>query len=110
MFDIETIPDMAGWRRLNPNDLQLKDAQANAQWQDERAAEGKSDFMPHYLQRILCISCVLRNAEGLRVHSFVDRDGQSEAKVVQTFFQAIEKHAPQLVSWNGSGFDLPVLH
>jgi len=31
VFDIETIPDMAGWRRLNPNDLQLKDAQANAQ-------------------------------------------------------------------------------
>jgi predicted PolB exonuclease-like 3'-5' exonuclease len=40
----------------------------------------------------------------------VDRDGQSEAKLVQTFFQAIEKHVPQLVSWNGSGFDLPVLH
>jgi predicted PolB exonuclease-like 3'-5' exonuclease len=87
VFDIETIPDMAGWRRLNPNDLQLKDAQANAQWQDERAAEGKSDFMPLYLQRILCISCVLRNAEGLRFHSFVYRDGHSEAKVVQTFFQ-----------------------
>ncbi|MEY4977081.1 MAG: hypothetical protein RIQ97_2276, partial [Pseudomonadota bacterium] len=28
----------------------------------------------------------------------------------QTFFNAIEKHSPQLVSWNGSGFDLPVLH
>ena len=110
VFDIETIPDMAGWRRLNPNEQQLTDAQVHAQWQAERAAEGKSDFMPLYLQRILCISCVFRNAEGLRVHSFVDRDGHSEAKVVQTFFQAIEKHAPQLVSWNGSGFDLPVLH
>jgi 3'-5' exonuclease len=30
--------------------------------------------------------------------------------VVQTFFNSIEKHQPQLVSWNGSGFDLPVLH
>ena len=27
---------------------------------------------------------VFRNAEGLRVHSFVDRDGASEGKVVQT--------------------------
>jgi len=53
---------------------------------------------------------VFRNAEGLRVHSFVDRDGAGEGKVVQTFYNAIEKHSPQLVSWNGSGFDLPVLH
>jgi predicted PolB exonuclease-like 3'-5' exonuclease len=53
---------------------------------------------------------VFRNAEGLRVHSFVDRDNASEGKVIQTFFNALEKHAPQLVSWNGGGFDLPVLH
>ena len=57
-------------------------------------------------------------AEGLRVHSFVDRDRPSEGgletggegKVVQSFFNSIEKHTPQLVSWNGGGFDLPVLH
>ena len=110
VFDIETLPDMAGWRRLHGGDPQASDAQLHAQWKAERAAHGQSDFMPLYLQRVLCISCVFRNAEGLRVHSFVDRDGQSEAKVVQTFFNAIEKHSPQLVSWNGSGFDLPVLH
>lgn len=110
VFDIETIPDMAGWRRLNLAEPDATDAQLHRQWQANRAAENKSDFMPLYLQRILCISCVFRNAEGLHVHSFVDRDGHSEAKVVQTFFNAIEKHSPQLVSWNGSGFDLPVLH
>ncbi len=110
VFDIETIPDMAGWRRLHGGDPQASDAQLHAQWKAERGAHGQSDFMPLYLQRVLCISCVFRNAEGLRVHSFVDRDGASEAKVVQTFFNAIEKHSPQLVSWNGSGFDLPVLH
>lgn len=114
VFDIETIPDMAGWRRLNalPEGLpaQASDAQVHQAWQAQRAAQGQSDFMPLHLQRVLCISCVFRNADGLRVHSFVDRDGASEGKVVQTFFNAIEKHSPQLVSWNGSGFDLPVLH
>jgi hypothetical protein len=40
----------------------------------------------------------------------VDRDGKSEGKVIQTFFNTLEKHVPQLVSWNGGGFDLPVLH
>jgi len=29
---------------------------------------------------------------------------------VQQFFSTIEKRVPQLVSWNGGGFDLPVLH
>jgi predicted PolB exonuclease-like 3'-5' exonuclease len=110
VFDIETLPDVAGWRRLNPVSPTLTDAQVFAQWQAERTEQGKSDFMPLYLQRILVISCVFRNADGLRVHSFVDRDGQSEGRIVQTFFNTIEKHEPQLVSWNGSGFDLPVLH
>ena len=110
VFDIETLPDMAGWRRLHGGDPALDDAALFEQWKAARAAQGQGDFMPLYLQRVLCISCVFRNSEGLRVHSFVDRDGQSEAKVVQTFFNAIEKHVPQLVSWNGSGFDLPVLH
>ena len=79
-------------------------------WCQERQEKGQGDFMPLYLQRVLVISCVFRNADGLRVHSFVDRDNASEGKVIQTFFNALEKHVPQLVSWNGGGFDLPVLH
>ncbi|HVH84582.1 MAG TPA: 3'-5' exonuclease, partial [Steroidobacteraceae bacterium] len=33
----------------------------------------------------------------------------SEAELVQRFFDGIAKFTPDLVSWNGSGFDLPVL-
>jgi predicted PolB exonuclease-like 3'-5' exonuclease len=113
VFDIETIPDVAGLRLLRSDCDGLTDAEVHAREIAERAEGGRSDFLPHHLQRVLVISCVFRNAEGLRVHSFVDRetDGQSqEAKVIQTFFNSIEKHVPQLVSWNGGGFDLPVLH
>ncbi len=110
VFDIESIPDVAGLRALRgvaPGDT---DEQVYAAWLAERKEKGQSDFMPLHLQRILVISCVFRNAEGLRIHSFVDRDGASEGKVIQNFFHSIEKHVPQLVSWNGGGFDLPVLH
>jgi hypothetical protein len=110
VFDIETIPDIQGLRALRGSPAEASDAEVHEQWLAERKAEGRSDFMPLHLQRVLTISCVFRNAEGLRVHSFVDRDGQSEGKVVQAFFHAVEKHTPQLVSWNGGGFDLPVLH
>ena len=110
VFDIESIPDIAGLRALRGEPAEATDEQVYAAWLAERQAKGQSDFTPLHLQRVLVISCVFRNAEGLRIHSFVDRDGRSEGKVVQTFFHAIEKHMPQLVSWNGSGFDLPVLH
>ncbi|MCW7540772.1 3'-5' exonuclease [Aquabacterium sp. A7-Y] len=113
VFDIESIPDIAGLRALRGAQPELGDDEFYAQVLSERAANGQGDFLPHYLQRVLVISCVFRNAEGLRIHSFVDRepDGVSqEGKIIQTFFNTIEKHMPQLVSWNGGGFDLPVLH
>ncbi|MDZ4201217.1 MAG: 3'-5' exonuclease [Gallionella sp.] len=110
VFDIESIPDIAGLRALRGEPAEATDEQVYAAWVAERKEKGQSDFMPLHLQRVLCISVLFRNSEGLRIHSFVDRDDQSEGKVVQTFFHAVEKHMPQLVSWNGSGFDLPVLH
>jgi 3'-5' exonuclease len=110
VFDVESIPDIAGLRAVRGVGPEVSDAQCYAAWQQERKDAGQSDFMPHYLQRVLVVSCVFRNAEGLRVHSLVDRDNASEGKVVQSFFRLLERHTPQLVSWNGSGFDLPVLN
>jgi predicted PolB exonuclease-like 3'-5' exonuclease len=110
VFDIETIPDIAGLRALRGADAELSDAEVFATEQAERKAGGKSDMLPLYLQRVLVISCVFRNAKGVTVQSFVDRSGHDEGGVIQTFFEKIEKHQPQLVSWNGGGFDLPVLH
>ncbi len=113
VFDIESIPDVAGLRALRASPPEASDAEVYAAYVAERKERGQSDFMPLHLQRVLVISCVFRNAEGLRVHSFVDReaDGASqEGKIIQTFFNTVEKRLPQLVSWNGGGFDLPVLH
>ena len=110
VFDIESIPDIQGLRILRNASPETPDAEVYAQWLQERKEANQSDFMPLHLQRILVISCVFRNAEGLRVHSFVDRDNASEGRVIQNFFNALDKHVPQLVSWNGGGFDLPVLH
>jgi hypothetical protein len=110
VFDIESIPDVAGLRALRGAEASSTDAEVYAAWCEERKEKGQGDFAPLYLQRVLVISCVFRNAEGLRIHSFVDRDDASEGKVIQNFYNSIDKHVPQLVSWNGGGFDLPVLH
>jgi predicted PolB exonuclease-like 3'-5' exonuclease len=111
-FDIETIPDVAGLRLQRGADPALSDAEVYAAEIADRAARNKNDFMPLYLQRVLVISCVFRAGKGLQVRSFVDleRDGKSEeAAVIQSFFDRVDDRRPQLVSWNGGGFDLPVL-
>ncbi|MFM9879595.1 MAG: 3'-5' exonuclease [Burkholderiaceae bacterium] len=110
VFDIESIPDIDGLRALSGQTAEASDAQIYQSWVQARKDKGQSDFMPLYLQRVLVISCVLRNAEGLSIRSFVDRDGASEGKVIQNFFTSVDNKVPQLVSWNGGGFDLPVLH
>ena len=109
-FDIETIPDVAGIRLLHdlPADLPDHDV-AEFAFQRQRAKSG-SDFLPHHLQRVLAISCVLRyDAARFKVWT-IGQAGDDEASMIKAFFDGIGKFTPTLVSWNGGGFDLPVLH
>ena len=109
VFDIETIPDVPGLRRLHDLDPALSDAEvAEMAFQQCRVKSG-NDFLPHHLQRIAVISCALRSGEDIRVWSLAEPE-QSEAEIIQRFFDGVEKFTPQIVSWNGGGFDLPVLH
>ena len=109
VFDIETVPDVVGIRRLNRWDAKISDLEvAERAFAAREAATGRS-FLPHHLQRIVAISCVFRDDDGLRVRS-LGEIGDDEAKLIQDFFKTVERYTPQLVSWNGGGFDLPVLH
>ena len=109
VFDIETIPDVAGLRRVwELSDDVSEQGVVDLVSQRRRQATG-SEFMPVHLQRVVAISCVLRSNDGLRVWSLGSAD-DAERDIVTRFFDGIEKYKPQLVSWNGSGFDLPVLH
>ena len=66
VFDIETIPDCAGIRRLHDLPASLPDAEvAEVAFQKRRAQTG-SDFLPPHLQRVVVISCVLREGEELK--------------------------------------------
>ncbi|MCC6473209.1 MAG: 3'-5' exonuclease [Burkholderiales bacterium] len=108
-FDIETIPDIAGLRALHGLDASLTDRDVAEFAFARRRAQTGSDFLPLHLHRVVAIACALRNDEGLRVWS-LGSAGEDEGSLVQRFFDGIEKYTPQLVSWNGGGFDLPVLH
>ena len=108
-FDIETVPDVAGIRRLRSYDNGLSDEEiANLAFK-ERAEKTGSEFLPLHLHRIVAISCVLRATDEIRVWSLGDLE-DSESELIRRFFDGIEKFTPQIISWNGGGFDLPVLH
>ena len=109
IFDIETIPDLASGRRLYDLDG-LNDADvAKVMFHKRREETGDSEFLRHPLHQVVAISVVLRQADQLRVWSLGDV-GSSEADIIRRFYEGIEKYTPTLVTWNGSGFDLPVLH
>lgn len=109
VFDIETVPDIEGGQRIYGLDgLSDKDT-ANALFNIRRQETGGSDFLRHHLHRVVCISAVLRTRDGLKVWSLGD-ESADEKDLITRFFSGIERYTPTLVSWNGGGFDLPVLH
>ena len=109
VFDIEAVPDTEGLRKIHNLNAELAAADiAEMAFQSRRQAIG-SDFLQLHLQKVVAISCALRDKEDFRVWS-LGSPADSEAELIRRFFEGIEKYSPQLVSWNGGGFDLPVLH
>jgi 3'-5' exonuclease len=109
VFDIETVPDTDGLKTLHDLPAETPAADVAELAFHQRRQQSGSDFLPLHLQRVVAISCALRSSEGLRVWTLGTADA-GEAEIIQRFFDGIEKYTPQLVSWNGGGFDLPVLH
>ncbi|OIQ87128.1 putative 3'-5' exonuclease related to the exonuclease domain of PolB [mine drainage metagenome] len=109
VFDIETVPDTEGLKKLLALPAETPAADVASIAFHQRRQLGQSEFLPLHLQRVVAISCVLREGEHFRVWSLGTPD-DDEGVLVQRFFDGIEKYTPNLISWNGGGFDLPVLH
>ena len=108
VFDIETIPDTDLGRRLYGIEDLDDEAVATVMFFKQRQAR-KTEFLPLVQHRIVAISVVLRTRDDLHVFS-LGEESAGEKEIVQRFFDGLERYSPELVSWNGSGFDLPVLH
>ncbi len=108
-FDIETVPDVEGLRRLRGLEPGIPDKEVSEMAFQLRRQTTGSDFLPLYLHRVIAISCALRDRDSFRVWS-LGAGAESEGELIQRFFDGVDKYTPQLVSWNGGGFDMPVLH
>jgi hypothetical protein len=108
VFDIETVPDTDLGRRLYGLEG-LSDEHVGQIMFTKRRQETGSDFLSHEQHRVVAISVVMRSRDSLKVWSLGD-EGSSEKDLIERFFDGLDKYTPDLVSWNGAGFDLPVLH
>ncbi|MBT8088520.1 MAG: 3'-5' exonuclease [Gammaproteobacteria bacterium] len=106
-YDIETVPDVDFGRELWDLDG-LSDADIAKAMMFKRQQAAGTEFLPLHQHRIVAISVTFRTANTFKVWSLGEADS-GEAEIVQRFFDGIERYTPDLVSWNGGGFDLPVL-
>ena len=104
VWDLETVPDLAGFAAAN--DLVGKpDA-------DIREVLGNR-FPKHIYHTIVCIGALVAHRES--DHWAVDALGaphvgeRTEKQLIASFCDKIAELKPQLVTFNGNSFDLPVL-
>ncbi len=106
VFDIETLTDLKAGAHLYH--LDLPDDDLEQALSKIRRQESGMDFQRLPLHEIVCISGLWVDEHGLRLFSF-SQEHFSEAEILAKFLSIFDKRHPNLVSWNGSQFDLPVI-
>ena len=104
VWDLETIPDFDALRRVCGNDASDDELERDVL---------KGKFPKHVFHQIVCIGAIVarRTGDGWSVIAkgaphCGERD---EATLIKSFTDRIGELQPTLVTFNGHGFDLPVL-
>jgi predicted PolB exonuclease-like 3'-5' exonuclease len=92
VWDIETVPDLKGFAAANGH---------IGKSYDEVRAELGDKFPKHVYHSIICIGALVAHREAV--------GDRSEKELIASFVEKIAALSPQLVTFNGSSFDLPVL-
>ncbi|WP_024303524.1 3'-5' exonuclease [Pseudogulbenkiania sp. MAI-1] len=107
-FAIATVPDVAGIRTLYGFAADIADHDvAEFALQRQRARTG-GDGLPHHLQRIVAVSCLLQQGDEITCRSS-GAVGANEAALLQLLFDTVAQHSPCVTSWSGEAFAHPVL-
>jgi len=91
-FDIETIPDIEGGRKLHELEG-LNDAEVGEVMFAKRREKVGHDFIATHLQKVVAISAVYRNVQKGQFSIWtLGSEESSEKEIVQNFFDGIDKH------------------
>jgi predicted PolB exonuclease-like 3'-5' exonuclease len=118
VFDIETIPDTQAVKNLTDFDsTEEEKLREELERYHLEVTKGNNGFPRQMFHKIVAISYVVadivRDSSG---ESYILRDvrsggsvDSSEKEIVEAFFKFMNAKKPRLVSYNGRGFDIPVL-
>lgn len=112
VFDIESRVDKALLRATQFRDLAISDDEAYERMRDQLRHEtgGRSDFFPVTYHVPISIALVAAGSDcALREVTVLGADQLGEDGLVREFWRRLEAFDGTLVSFNGRGFDLPVL-
>lgn len=105
-FDIETIPDPDIGRRVYA--FGGTDAEVIAAMVDKRRVEtnGRTDYPHSPFHKVACVCATIVRDSSVEMRSFA---GDDERANIEGFHRLVAELGPRLISWNGEGFDVPVL-
>ena len=110
VFDIETRVDKALLRAVEYPGQMLGENDAYERMRDELRRDNRRAFFPHTFHVPISIALVQAGADHvLQRVEVLGADALGEDGLVQTFWARLEAFEGTLVSFNGRGFDLPVL-
>ncbi len=108
VLDIETVPDAEMGRGLYGLD-DLDEGEVMRAMLHHYQQRTGLEFLPPIQHKVVAIGIVLRNDEGVRPLVLGDEDAK-ESELIMRFFRGLGHYVPDLVTWNGAAFDLPVLN
>lgn len=114
VFDIETICDGELVRRVHyahQNEMSSTEALDNYRKELLQLSDGRSDFVPHTFHIPVSIAVIGVGLDfSILGMGTLDRPNFRPSVLARKFWDAwLRRGTPQLVSFNGRGFDIPVL-
>ncbi|MDE6978321.1 MAG: 3'-5' exonuclease [Helicobacter sp.] len=106
VFDCETIPDVELLSRVYGyhGDFLTICEQAFAQAEKQSG----SAFLPHCFHKVITIAGLIAQPNGIMLSLGCFGEGKGEREIIKAFLTYLQKQ-PRLVSFNGRGFDMPIL-
>ncbi len=106
-FDLECVLDADAGRRVYGFAGTHREVREQMRQARREESQGKTDFLPPAFWRVVSVGVMGVDTMKGRVH--LAAESQSEPSLVQWFADFVDLMGrPQLVSWNGNGFDLSV--
>jgi predicted PolB exonuclease-like 3'-5' exonuclease len=105
-FDIETVPDPEIGRRVYG--MSGTDAEVITSMVDARRIDtnGSTDYPQSPFHKIVCVCATIARHGRVEIRRI---PGDDERAILESFYALVREIDPRLVTWNGGGFDLPIM-